>query len=492
MEEKSLEQIREERLKKLKELRKENLDPFSITKYERSHSAKELHEQFDKKIKTGEKLESAKVSTAGRILTVRKHGKVVFADIFDGDKVQLWFEETTLKKKYKMLTNFLDMGDIVGVKGFMFKTQKGELTVWVKDFVILSKSLRPLPSTWYGLKDEDIRHRQRYIDLIVNPKEREIILIRSKIIQAMRDFLESKGFVEIETPVLQPIYGGAFAKPFETHHNALDMKLYLRISDELYLKRLIVGGMEKVYEIGRDFRNEGIDTRHNPEFTMMECYWAYADYNDVMKLTEDMVAYIAQKVFGKIEIEIDGKKINLKPPWKRVSMPEALKQEGVDIKKLTRDEMMSVAKKKNFEVQDNFSKGDLINLFFEELMQPKLIQPTFVIDYPVEISPLAKKKKDNPEFTERFEGFIGGTEMSNAFSELNDPIDQKERFLEQAKRRKAGLEFQEMDDDFIRAMEYGMPPTGGLGVGIDRLVMILTDTKSIRDVIAFPTLRPEK
>ena len=486
----SLEQIMKERLKKLETLRKLGLDSFSVTKYQRDATARELHEKFDK-IKNDEKLEDTNFSVAGRVMGTRKHGKLTFLDLHDATgKIQLCFDEKTLGDRY-ILLNYVDIGDILGVKGFVFKTVKGELSLWVRDFLVLAKSLRPLPSKWYGLKDVDLRHRKRYLDLIMNERSKEILITRFKIIKAMREFLDGRGFIEVETPVLQPMYGGAFARPFVTHHHALDMDLYLRIATELYLKRLIVGGLERVYEIGKDFRNEGIDTRHNPEFTMMECYQAYVDYRDVMKLTEEMIAYIAKKVLGKLEIEYQGKKINLKPPWKRISMVEALKAEGVNVEK-TRGELLKLAKEKGLDVNENFTKGDLINEFFEELVEPKLIQPTFVYDYPVEISPLAKKKRDNPNYTERFEGFIGGLEVANAFSELNDPIDQKERFLEQAKRRKLGLEAEPYDEDFIEALEYGMPPTGGLGVGIDRLVMLLTDTASIRDVIAFPTLRPKK
>jgi len=491
MKDRSLNQIREERLKKLQKLKEWGMDPFSITKYDKEVTVKEIKTRFEN-IKAGEKLTNIELSTAGRIIALRRHGKASFADIFDGEKLQTWFEEGTLHEKYFIFCKTVDIGDIIGIKGFPFKTQKGELTIWVTDFQILAKSLRPLPSKWYGLKDEDLRYRMRYVDLIVNEKTREILITRAKIIRAMREFLESKGFIEVETPILQPIYGGAFARPFITHHNALDMDLYLRISPELYLKRLIIGGIEKVYEIGKDFRNEGIDTKHNPEFTMMECYWAYADYNDIMKLTEEMIAYVAEKTLGTLEIEFGEHKINLKPPWKRIRMIDAIKEIGIDVESLSREELIEIAKEKKLEVNENFSKGDLINLFFEEFYQPKLIQPTFVYDYPIEISPLAKRKKDNPNFVERFEGFIAGMEIANAFSELNDPIDQKERFLEQAKRRKEGLEFHEYDEDFIRALEYGMPPTGGLGIGIDRLIMILTNSHSIREVIAFPTLRPEK
>lgn len=492
MEEKSLQQIREERIKKLEKLRELKKDPFLITKFERKNTTQELHKKFDS-IKAGEKLEKEETSVAGRILAIRRHGGSSFLDLKDGyGKIQLLFEKKTLGKDYEIL-ELLDIGDFIGVNGFIFKTVKGELTVWVKNFVILTKSLRPLPSKWYGLKDIETRYRQRYVDLIINDKAKEIILKRSKILKAIREFLENKGFVEVETPILQPIYGGALARPFVTHHNVLNTDLYLRIADELYLKRLIVGGIEKVYEIGKDFRNEGIDTRHNPEFTMMECYWAFADYNDMMKLTEEMIKFVAQKVLGKLEIEYKGKKVDLSKPWKKISMVDSIKEAiDVDVIKASKEELMEIAKKKKLEVQENFTKGDLIDLFFKEYIQPRLVQPTFVIDYPKEISPLAKKKKDNPELTERFELFIGTEEIANAFSELNDPIDQKERFLEQAKRRRAGLEAHEMDEDFIRALEYGMPPTGGLGVGIDRLCMVLLGVESIREVIAFPILKPEK
>ncbi|MCX8190850.1 MAG: lysine--tRNA ligase [Candidatus Aenigmarchaeota archaeon] len=487
----SLNQIMEERLKKLQKLKEMGLDPFSITKFEKRDDIESIRKKYEN-IKVDEKIEEVEISTAGRILNIRKHGKLAFADLFDGKKIQILFDESTLKENYKIFIELVDIGDIIGVKGFPFKTKKGELTIWVKEFQLLAKSLRPLPSKWYGLKDEDLRYRMRYVDLIVNEKSREILLTRAKIVKSMREFLEKKGFVEIETPILQPIYGGAFARPFITHHNSLDMDLYLRISDELYLKRLIVGGIEKVYEIGRNFRNEGIDTKHNPEFTMMECYWAYADYKDIMKLTEEMIAYIAENSIGKLEIEYGGHKINLRPPWRKIKMRDCIKEEGIDVESLSREDLIRIAKERRLEVNENLTKGDLINLFFEELVQPKLIQPTFVMDYPLEISPLAKRKKDDPNFVERFECFIAGMEIANAFSELNDPLDQKERFIQQSKRRREGLDFHEYDEDFIRALEYGMPPTGGLGVGIDRLVMILTNSHSIREVIAFPTLRPEK
>jgi len=486
----SLEQIREERLKKLKKLRELGLDPFSETKFERTTTAAELHKKFDS-LKPNEKREKEIYSVAGRIMSKRIHGKACFLDLEDfSGKIQVWMDKSTLGDKYDLI-DLIDIGDIIGIKGFVFKTMRGELTIWTQDFKLLSKSLRPLPSKWYGLKDADLRHRKRYLDLIMNKNSREVLIKRSQIIKAIREFLDSKGFIEVETPVLQPIYGGAFARPFITHHNALDIDLYLRIAPELYLKRLIVGGLERVYEIGKDFRNEGIDTKHNPEFTMMECYQAYADYKDMAKLTEELIAYVAKKVFGTTLIEYQGKKINLKPPWRRITMKEALLEKGIDVSK-TKEELLEVAKQKGLEVNENFTKGDLINEFFEELVEPELIQPTFVFDYPVEISPLAKRKAEDPSFTERFEAFIAGMEIANAFSELNDPIDQKQRFLEQAKRRKLGLESEPYDADFIEALEYGMPPTGGLGIGIDRLVMILTNTPSIRDVIAFPTLRPKK
>ncbi|OYT41819.1 MAG: lysine--tRNA ligase [Candidatus Aenigmarchaeota archaeon ex4484_224] len=493
MEEVNLEKLREERIKKLEKLRKLGLDPFAITKFERTHTSIQLREQFEQKIKNDEKLEDIEVKIAGRIFAIRRHGKIWFIDLKDGyGRIQIAFEKKVLEKKFELL-DLLDMGDIIGIVGYPGKTVRGELTVWAKDFQILAKALRPLPSKWYGLKDAEKRYRQRYVDFLVNEKARETLIKRSKIIKAIREFLESKGFMEVETPILQPIYGGAFAKPFITHHNALDIDLYLRIAPELYLKRLIVGNFEKIYEIGKNFRNEGIDSRHNPEFTSLECYWAYADYNDIMNLTEEMIKFVTKKVLGSLEIEFKGNKIDLSKPWKRVSLVQIIKEyTGIDFEKDSKEKILQFAKEKGLEVNEKMSKGDLMDLFFEEFVQPNLIQPTFVIDYPVEISPLAKRKKENPEFTERFELFIGGLEIANAFSELNDPIDQRKRFEEQLKRRKEGLEYHEMDEDFIRALEYGMPPTGGLGIGIDRLVMLLTNNDSIREVIAFPTLRPER
>ncbi len=481
-------------LKDLEKLRKMGIDPFSVNRFERSHTIKDVTGEY-KGIKPGEKKENLKISITGRIRSIRKHGKLSFADVEDSSgKIQIYASLEVVGKKDYEIFQLLNIGDIIGVHGGIIKTQKGELSILAKAIVVLSKALRPLPSEWFGLKDVELRHRQRYLDLLMNPEVKETFIKKTKIIQAMKEFLDSKGFLEVNTPVLQPIYGGALAKPFTTHHNALDMKLYLRIADELYLKRLIVGGLEKVYEIGPDFRNEGIDTKHNPEFNQMEFYQAYIDYKDVMKIVEEMIYYIAKKALGKTTIEYSEHKIDLKSPFKRITMHDSIKEfVKIDISKKDLKQLKEVAKENHIKLFDNITKGELLSEIFATLVQPKLIQPTFVMDYPIEISPFAKKKKDNQEFTERFELFIGGEECGNAFSELNDPLDQKERFIEQVKLREKGHEeAHAMDEDFVKALEYGMPPTGGFGIGIERLVMVLTDTKSIRDVILFPILRPEE
>ncbi|MGB9595178.1 MAG: lysine--tRNA ligase, partial [Candidatus Poribacteria bacterium] len=387
----------------------------------------------------------------------------------------------------------LDLGDIIGIEGWIFKTRTGELTVFVEKLTLLTKSLHPLPEKWHGLKDKEVRYRQRYADLIVNPEVKQVFITRTKIIQLIRDFLNNRGFMEVETPVLQPIYGGASARPFITHHNALDIDLYLRIADELYLKRLIVGGIDRVYEISKDFRNEGMDRDHNPEFTMLELYQAYADYNDMMSIAETMISSIAKELYGTTIIKYQGENIDLTPPWRRVSMLDAISAEiGIDTKNASTEKLIEIASEKDPEIPKTMLRGKVINFLFEEFVEPKLIQPTFITDHPVEVSPLAKKKRDDDSLAERFEIFIGRLELGNAFSELNDPMDQRERFLDQVKQREAGdEEAQVMDEDYIRALEYGMPPTGGLGIGIDRLVMLLTDMPSLRDVILFPQMRPE-
>lgn len=481
-----------ERRQKLAKLQEEGRDPFDVYKVERTHTSMEVKENY-------EELEDKEVKVAGRLMSKRVHGKAGFSDIHDRyGKIQLYIKLNVVdEEKLKEYKTF-DIGDFVSITGKVFKTKTGEVTLQIQDFQLLTKSLKPLPEKFHGLKDPDLRYRQRYVDLIVNKDVKDVFLKRTAIIRYMREFLDNKEFIEVETPILSPIAGGAAAKPFTTHHNALDIDMYLRIATELYLKRLIVGGFEKVYEIGRNFRNEGMDIRHNPEFTVMELYEAYADYNDMMEITENMVAYICDKVLGTTKVTYEETEIDFKPPWKRVTMTDAVKEyAGVDFNEIKSDEEARViAKEKHVETKKELkdcTKGDLLNAFFEEFVEDKLIQPTFITDYPVEISPLTKKKRGNDELTERFEGFVYGRELCNAYSELNDPIVQKERFLQQLRERELGDdEAYMMDDDFINALEIGMPPTGGLGIGIDRLVMFLTDCSSIRDVLLFPTMKPNK
>lgn len=484
--ESELNELMQQRLKKLEELRRMGIDPFG-KKYDRTHFCADIIERF-------EEMEGQEVSIAGRIMAKRGHGKASFADVQDrSGKIQIYVKVNEVGDQQYELFDKLDIGDIIGVKGEVFRTKKGEISVSVKEFILLCKSLRPLPEKWHGLKDVELRYRQRYVDLIVNPDVRRTFEIRSRVIQSMRRYLDSRGFLEVETPIMTPLAGGATARPFITHHNALGIDLYLRIATELYLKRLIVGGFEKVYEIGKDFRNEGISIKHNPEFTMVELYQAYADYEDMMEITEDMISTIAKEVLGTTRITYQGQEIDLTPPWTRLTMVEAVeKYTGIDFKNIKSDkEALKVAKDLDLDVKEGSTKGEIISLVFEEKVEKHLIQPTFILDYPIEVSPLAKKKEDDPMFTYRFEAFITCREMANAFSELNDPIDQKERFLQQAKQREAGDEEAHVyDEDYITALEYGMPPTGGLGIGIDRLVMLLTDSYSIRDVILFPTMRP--
>lgn len=491
MEEESI--LIQQRRAKLEELRQLGIEPYPY-KYVVDNYADQIVEKFSEIQEFAEKQFNVKM--AGRIMSIRGHGKAAFANIQDATgRIQLYIRRDQIGEKiFDELFKRLDIGDIIGVEGWIFRTRTGELTVGVEKLTLLTKALRPLPEKWHGLTNKEIRYRQRYVDLIVNPDVKKVFLTITKIVQTIREFLNSQGFVEVETPVLQPIYGGASARPFITHHNALDIDLYLRIADELYLKRLIVGGLEKVYEIGTDFRNEGMDRDHNPEFTMLELYEAYSDYEDMMRLAEEMVSYVANKVFGTNIITYQGDEINLTPPWRRISMLDAIKEAiGTDIKDMSREELLQLAKKHELEVDGEVSRGKLINLFFEEFVENNLVQPTFITDYPLEISPLAKKKRDDPTLTERFEIFMGRLETGNAFSELNDPVDQKERFLDQARQREAGdEEAQMMDEDYIRALEYGMPPTGGLGIGLGRLMMLLTDMPSLRDVILFPHMRPEE
>ncbi|MBE3573596.1 MAG: lysine--tRNA ligase [Moorella humiferrea] len=475
------------RLEKLKELREEGIDPYG-GRFARTHTTAQVRLNF-------EELEGREASLAGRIMAIRGHGKASFVDLQDRDgRLQLYIRIDNVGAELYGFFRKLDIGDIIGVKGRVFRTHRGEISLEVRDLVLLCKSLRPLPEKWHGLKDVDLRYRQRYLDLIVNPEVKDVFITRAKILRAIRSFLDARGFLEVETPSMHAIPGGAAARPFITHHNALDIDLYLRIALELHLKRLLVGGLEKVYEMGRVFRNEGISTKHNPEFTMIELYQAYADYEDMMHLLEEMVAYVAAEALGRTNVTYQGEEINLTPPWPRLTMFAAIeKYTGVDFSRLNEEEARRAAMELGVELEPGLDWGKIINEVFEAKVEPHLIQPTFILDYPVAISPLAKRKKDNPELTYRFEAFIAGRELANAFSELNDPLDQRRRFEEQMAARAAGDEEAHMlDEDFLRALEYGMPPAGGMGIGIDRLVMILTDSPSIRDVILFPTMRPKE
>ncbi|MCR4945072.1 MAG: lysine--tRNA ligase [Clostridium sp.] len=481
------EQLRRE---KLAELQKQGKDPFDVYKVERTHTSQEVKDNYDT-------LEGKDVTVAGRIMSKRGQGKVVFSDIHDRDgKIQLFLKIDVVGEENLKAYKSYDIGDIVAVTGEVFKTKTEEITIKVKSFELVTKSLKPLPEKWHGLKDPDLRYRQREVDIITNPAVKDTFIKRSKIVSAMREFLDQKGFLEVETPVLSEIAGGAAARPFITHHNTLDIDMYLRIATELNLKRLIVAGMEKVYEIGRIFRNEGMDVRHNPEFTSIELYEAYSDYNDMMEITENMVAYICEKVVGTTKVNYQGTEIDFKPPWKRMTMVDVVKEySGVDFNTINSDEeAQAIAKEKNLEFPkplNTVTKGEVLVALFDEFGEEKLIQPTFIIDYPVENSPLTKKKRGNEAFTERFEGFVYGRELCNAYSELNDPIVQRQRFEQQAKERELGDdEAYVLDEQFMSALETGMPPTGGMGMGIDRLVMFLTDSASIRDVILFPTMKP--
>ncbi|MBA7695299.1 Lysine--tRNA ligase [subsurface metagenome] len=434
------------------------------------------------------------VNVAGRIMAKRPMGKSAFFDIRDGSgKIQLLFQDIhKLDEEERELFKDLDIGDIIGVEGTLLRTKSGEPTVWVGDFTLLAKSLQPLPEKWHGLSDVDKRYRQRYLDLIANVEAKEIFQIRSQIIAAIRQFLNRRGFIEVETPVLQPSAGGALAQPFVTHHHALDRDLYLRIAPELHLKRLIIGGFDKVYEVGRTFRNEGVSTKHNPEFTMLESYETYADYNDVMAMLEEMVSKISRKVLGTYQIKFGDNFISFKPPWQRLELRQAIKKySGIDFEKYPdADSLRAEMTKLDIEVAPQKDRGRLIDELLATFVEPNLIQPTFLIDYPIEMSPLAKTKPDNDHLVERFEAFAGGMEIANAFTELNDPIEQRKRFLRQQKGREVEGEVVEtVDEDFLLALEYGMPPAGGLGVGIDRLVMLLTGQQSIRQVILFPQLK---
>ncbi|WP_194841405.1 lysine--tRNA ligase [Salinibacillus xinjiangensis] len=480
------------RLEKLENYHEKGINPFG-GKFERTHLSADLVNEFDSLTK--EELEEKGVQTtiAGRIMTKRGKGKAGFAHVQDlQGQIQIYVRKDSVGEETYELFKSADLGDIVGVTGTVFKTKVGELSVKATEFDMLSKSLRPLPEKFHGLKDVEQRYRQRYLDLIMNPESRETFITRSKILQSMRRYLDSNGFLEVETPTMHSIPGGASARPFITHHNALDMPLYMRIAIELHLKRLIVGGLEKVYEIGRVFRNEGVSTRHNPEFTMIELYEAYADFHDIMELTENVIAHVAKEVLGTTKVQYGEDEVDLEPKWTRLHMVDAIKEyTGVDFwTKMSDDEAKALAKEHGIEIEDNMKFGHIVNEFFEQRVEEKLIQPTFVYGHPVEISPLAKKNEEDERFTDRFELFIVGREHANAFTELNDPVDQRERFEAQLKEREEGNdEAHMMDEDFLESLEYGMPPTGGLGIGIDRLVMLLTNSPSIRDVLLFPQMR---
>ena len=487
-EEVDINQLMKIRREKLDELRSAGKDPFEITKYDRTETAGQIKANYDK-------YEEKDVSVAGRIIAKRIMGKASFCTIQDSDeKIQSYVSINDLgEESYKAFKTY-DIGDFIGIKGFVFKTKTGEISVHAKEVTLLSKSLRPLPEKFHGLKDPDLRYRQRYVDLIVNPEVKDTFILRSKIIKEIRRFMDELGYMEVETPMLTTVATGDAARPFITHHNTLNLQMYLRIAPELNLKRLIVGGFDKVFEIGKNFRNEGMDIKHNPEFTNMEFYAAYQDYNDMMHTAEQLISTVAQKALGTTTINYQGQEINLAPGWKRITMIDAIKERtGVDFNTINTDEeAQAIAKEKGVEYEEiKNTRGHIINEFFETFVEDTLIQPTFIIDYPVEVSPLTKRKKEDPRLVERFELFIGGREYGNAYSELNDPIDQYERFVKQVEAKEKGdEEAGGMDEDFVNALEIGLPPTGGMGIGLDRLIMLLTDSASIRDVLFFPTMKP--
>ena len=473
---------------KLKELQEKGKNPYEITKFNRTNTAGEIKANY-------EQFEQKDVTVAGRIIAKRIMGKASFCTIQDCDeKIQSYVSINDLgEESYKEFKTY-DIGDIIGITGFVFKTRTEEISVHAKEVTLLTKSLRPLPEKFHGLKDPDLRYRQRYTDLIVNPEVKNTFVLRSKILKEVRKFMDEKGYMEVETPMLTTVATGDAARPFITHHNTLDLEMYLRIAPELNLKRLIVGGIDKVFEIGKNFRNEGMDIKHNPEFTNMEFYAAYEDYNDMMNMAEELISTVAKNVLGTTKITYGDQEIDLTPGWKRITMIDAIKEAcGVDFNNITTDEeAQAIAKEKGVEFEEiKNTRGHIINEFFETFVEETLIQPTFIMDYPVEISPLTKRKKDKPELVERFELFIGGREYGNAYSELNDPIDQYQRFLKQVEAKEKGdEEAGGMDEDFVTALEIGLPPTGGMGIGLDRLVMLLTNSASIRDVIFFPTMKP--
>lgn len=481
-----LNEILRVRRQKLDALRHDDKNPFAINKFEKDCDSADIISSFDT-------YEGKPAAVAGRIVSRRVMGRASFAHILDcAGTIQIYIKLDDVGENAYNSFKAMDIGDIVGVRGEVFKTRSGEISIKAYEITLLSKSLLPLPEKFHGLKDPDLRYRQRYVDLIVNPEVRKTFELRSQVIREIRSYLDNQGFLEVETPILHTTAGGANARPFITHHNTLDIDMYMRIATELHLKRLIVGGFEKVYEIGRIFRNEGMSVKHNPEFTMIELYQAYTDYKGMMELTEDLISQVAMRTLGTLQISYQGTPIHLTPPWRKVKMVDLVAEyTGKNFGNMDDAEAREASKELDIEIFANATRGDVLFAAFERYVEDKLIQPTIVLDYPVEVSPLAKRKQDEPRLTERFELFIAGREIANAFSELNDPIDQKERFIKQAAARAAGdSEAHMMDEDFITALEYGMPPTGGMGMGIDRLVMLLTDSHSIRDVLLFPTMKP--
>ena len=477
-------QVRRDKLAKLQEMGR---DPFHQSRYDRTSNSMAIKDNFDE-------MEGKIVKIAGRIMSKRIQGKAGFIDLQDQEgRIQCYVRLDRIGEEEYSIFSTYDIGDIIGLEGEVFKTKKEEISVKANNVVLLTKSLQILPEKYHGLKDQDLRYRQRYVDLIVNPEVKNTFLIRTKALKALRSFLDERGFLEVETPILNTIAGGANARPFITHHNTLDIPMYLRIANELYLKRLIVGGFDKVYEMGRMFRNEGMSVKHNPEYTAMELYQAYADYTDMMDITENLISHMAEVATGSMIVNYQGTEIDFTPPWKRMTMEECVKQyAGVDFSTINTDEeALAIAKEKGIEITPGMRRGEVINAFFEEFGEDKLIQPTFITHHPVEISPLAKRSVDDPRRTDRFEAFANGWEIGNAFSELNDPIDQKGRFMDQLRKKELGDdEACDMDEDFINALEVGLPPTGGLGIGIDRTIMLLTNSTTIRDVLLFPTMKP--
>ena len=476
--------VRREKLSKLQEMGR---DPFVQSRYDRTNYSADIKDNF-------EEMEGKVVKIAGRIMSKRLQGKAGFIDIQDQEgRIQCYVRKDRIGEEEYDIFKTYDIGDIIGLEGEVFKTKKEEISVKATNVVLLSKSLQVLPEKYHGLKDQDTRYRQRYVDLIVNPEVKDAFLTRTKALKALRSYLDERGFLEVETPILNTIAGGANARPFVTHHNTLDIPMYLRIANELYLKRLIVGGFDKVYEMGRMFRNEGMSIKHNPEYTAMELYQAYADYEDMMRITEELISHMAEVATGSTVVNYQGTEIDFKPPWRRMTMIECVKEyTGVDFDTIeTDEEALAIAREKGIEITPGMRRGEVINAFFEEFGEDKLIQPTFITHHPVEVSPLAKRNAEDPRKTDRFEAFANKWELANAFSELNDPIDQKGRFMDQLRKKELGDdEACDMDEDFINALEVGLPPTGGLGIGIDRVMMLLTNSASIRDVILFPTMKP--